>query len=109
MGSKRSSAAQSRIKSGASDTCRYSSNGGRGFTPAAPLTELLVAPPTAAATVVRTDLAAILLAAVVIRIELRRVLDLLLGPIGIDRLFLAIHTVDHARREHDLLPKDPRP
>ena len=29
MCSKRSSAAQSRIKCGASDTCRYSSNGGR--------------------------------------------------------------------------------
>ena len=29
MCSKRSSAAQSQIKSGASDTCRYSSNGGR--------------------------------------------------------------------------------
>src|SRR4029077_2950480 len=65
-------------------------------------------PAWSALAVVRAELAVVGLVAVRIGIELGSVLDLLLRPVDVDLLVLRIDAVDHACRQHGLLPEDPR-
>src|SRR5215212_7003007 len=62
-----------------------------------------------AATVVAADLRPVRLVPVRVLVELGRILDLVLREPDEDRLRVGVDPLDHARREHDLLPEDPRP
>src|SRR5512132_2218200 len=62
----------------------------------------------AAAAVVAADLVAVVLVVVPLLVELRRVLDLVLGAVDEDRLRVRVDVPDHAGREQHLLAEDPR-
>src|SRR5262249_40132695 len=47
--------------------------------------------------------------AIRVLVELGGVLDLVLRPVHEDRLVALVDAADHAGREQDLLPEDPRP
>src|SRR5215216_3167447 len=61
-----------------------------------------------AATVVAAELGPVRVVPIGLLVELRRVLDLVLREPDEDRLGVGIDPLDHACRQHDLLPEDPR-
>src|SRR4051794_25273529 len=67
-----------------------------------------LAVPGAADGVVRADVPEVAVRRERVFVELGRVLDLVLRAVDEDLLLVAVHLVDHAGRDHDLLAEDPR-